>query len=338
MAQLFDIQKVTVGPRNLEAVVALAPSAPVMTSDDIEATAHVFDLLPGLMDHICLGDSSERFTEVAGNTELAHLLEHVTVELLAQTDVAGDISSGRTTQLEDRLYQITLACSDDVLVAGALSSAVWILQWAFSGAGDPKPDVAATVEGLVALVRSLDEKDEGASESDLRAEKDVEPEPKPEPEPAVEEVPAPAPIEAAQDSEDKPVELAPEPEEVPEPASESEPASGSELESDEPGETCVMHPVPEPAPADDAPEPEPEPQLVIEEEPAPVEDEEPLPDAAEPEEEPVPVPEPEEPAEEPEPDPDPDPEPEPESEPEPEPAKPADPWDLIDAPRPHLVR
>ena len=135
MAQLFDIQKVTVGPRNLEAVVALAPSAPVMTSDDIEATAHVFDLLPGLMDHICLGDSSERFTEVAGNTELAHLLEHVTVELLAQTDVAGDISSGRTTQLGDRLYQITLACSDDVLVAGALSSAVWILQWAFSGAG-----------------------------------------------------------------------------------------------------------------------------------------------------------------------------------------------------------
>lgn len=334
MAQLFDIQKVTVGPRNLEAVVALAPSAPVMTSDDIEATAHVFDLLPGLMDHICLGDSSERFTEVAGNTELAHLLEHVTVELLAQTDVAGDISSGRTTQLDDRLYQITLACSDDVLVAGALSSAVWILQWAFSGAGDPKPDVAATVEGLVALVKSLDEKDEGSAESDLLGEKDVEPEPEPEPEPAVEEVPvpAPAPIEAAQDSEDEPVELAPEPEEVPEPAPESEPASESELESDEPGETCVMHPVPEPAPADDAPEP----QLVIEEEPAPVEDEEPLPDAAEPEEEPVPVPEPEEPVEEPEAEP--EPEPEPETEPEPEPAKPADPWDLIDAPRPHLVR
>lgn len=317
MAQLFDIQKVTVGPRNLEAVVALAPSAPVMTSDDIEATAHVFDLLPGLMDHICLGDSSERFTEVAGNTELAHLLEHVTVELLAQTDVAGDISSGRTTQLGDRLYQITLACSDDVLVAGALSSAVWILQWAFSGAGDPKPDVAATVEGLVALVKSLDEKDEGSSELDLPAEKDVEPEPEPEAETAVEEVPAPAPVEPAQEPEPAWSEeglVAPEP----------------EPESEEPGETCVMHPVPEPDPVDDTPVPEPEPQLVIEEEPEPVEDEEPLPDAAEPEEEPVPAPEPEEPAEEPEPDPDPDP--------EPEPAKPADPWDLIDAPRPHLVR
>ena len=325
MAQLFDIQKVTVGPRNLEAVVALAPSAPVMTSDDIEATAHVFDLLPGLMDHICLGDSSERFTEVAGNTELAHLLEHVTVELLAQTDVAGDISSGRTTQLGDRLYQITLACSDDVLVAGALSSAVWILQWAFSGAGDPKPDVAATVEGLVALVKSLDEKDEGSSEPDLPAEKDVEPESEPEPEPAIEEVPAPVPVEPAQEpvpaqSEEEQEPVAPEPEPEPE----------------EPGETCVMHPVPEPAPVDDAPEPEPEPQPVIEEEPEPVEDEEPLPDAAEPEEKPVPSPEPEKPSEEPEAEPEPEAAPEPE--PEPEPAKPADPWDLIDAPRPHLVR
>lgn len=327
MAQLFDIQKVTVGPRNLEAVVALAPSAPVMTSDDIEGTAHVFDLLPGLMDHICLGDSSERFTEVAGNTELAHLLEHVTVELLAQTDVAGDISSGRTTQLGDRLYQITLACSDDVLVAGALSSAVWILQWAFSGAGDPKPDVAATVRGLVALVKSLDEKDEGSPEPDLPAENDVEPEPEPEAEPAVEEAPAPAPVEPAQEpvpaqSEEEQEPVAPEPE--------------PESESEEPGETCVMHPVPEPDPVDDTPVPEPEPQLVIEEEPEPVEDEEPLPDAAEPEEEPVPSPEPEEPSEEPEAEPEPEAAPEPE--PEPEPAKPADPWDLIDAPRPHLVR
>lgn len=325
MAQLFDIQKVTVGPRNLEAVVALAPSAPVMTSDDIEATAHVFDLLPSLMDHICLGDSSERFTEVAGNTELAHLLEHVTVELLAQTDVAGDISSGRTTQLGDRLYQITLACSDDVLVAGALSSAVWILQWAFSGAGDPKPDVAATVEGLVALVKSLDEKDEGSSEPDLPAGNDVESEP--EPEPAVEEAPAPVPVEPAREpepawSEEEQEPVAPEP----------------EPESEEPGETCVMHPVSEPAPVDDTPEPEPEPQPVIEEEPEPVEDEEPLPDAAEPEEKPVPSPEPEEPSEEPEAEPEPEAAPEPEPEPEPAPAKPADPWDLIDAPRPHLVR
>ena len=321
MAQLFDIRKVTVGPRNLEAVVALAPSAPVMTSDDIEATAHVFDLLPGLVDHICLGDSSERFTEVAGNTELAHLLEHVTVELLAQTDIAGDISSGRTTQLDDRLYQITLACSDDVLVAGALSSAVWILQWAFSGAGEPRPDVPATVEGLVALVKSLDEKDGGSPEPNPPTERGIES----EPESAADGDSGLATAESFQESEPGPVPAWPEKEPV-ELAAESEPAPEG------PGETTVMRPISEPMPSDAAPKAEPEPQPVAEEGPEPIEDGRLLPEAPDPCEDPAPSPEPGEVAEEPEPEPDPD------SEPEPEPAKPADPWDLIDAPRPHLVR
>ncbi len=319
MAQLFDIRKVTVGPRNLEAVVALAPSAPVMTSDDIEATAHVFDLLPGLVDHICLGDSSERFTEVAGNTELAHLLEHVTVELLAQTDIAGDISSGRTTQLDDRLYQITLACSDDVLVAGALSSAVWILQWAFSGAGEPRPDVPATVEGLVALVKSLDEKDGGSPEPNPPTERGIES----EPESAADGDSGLATAESFQESEPGPVPAWPEKEPV-ELAAESEPAPEG------PGETTVMRPISDLMPADAAPKAEPEPQPVVEEGPEPIEDGGPLPETPDPYEDPAPSPEPEEAAEEPEPEPDPDS--------EPEPAKPADPWDLINAPRPHLVR
>ena len=156
MAQLFDIKKVVVGPRNLEAVVEVAPSAPLMTSDDTEGTELVLDLMPALADHLCLGDSSPRFGDVMADTELAHLLEHVSVELLARTDAAGDTPSGQTTQVGERTYQITLACPDDVLVAGALSSAVWILQWAYSGGGEPQPDVDAIADGLVGLVESLD--------------------------------------------------------------------------------------------------------------------------------------------------------------------------------------
>ena len=127
MAQLFDISKVTVGPRNLEAVVSVSPSAPLMTSEDPEGTELVFGIMPGLADHMCLGDASSNFGEVVADTELAHLLEHVTVELLAQTDAAGDVTSGQTVEIGERTYKITLACPDDVLVAGALSSAAWIL-------------------------------------------------------------------------------------------------------------------------------------------------------------------------------------------------------------------
>ena len=179
MAQLFDIRKVTVGPRNLEAVVELAPTAPLMTSEDLAGTELVYNLLPELADHVCLGDSAPRFGDVIGDTELAHLLEHVTVELLARTDVAGDVSSGQTVELAERTYQITLACPDDVLVAGALSSAVWILQWAYSGGGEPEPDVEAIASGLVGLVQSLDASSDGEKDQEP-AQQDVDPQPEPE--------------------------------------------------------------------------------------------------------------------------------------------------------------
>ena len=157
MAQLIDIKKVEVGPKYLTARVKVAMSAPLMTSEDLEGTTRIYRLMPHIIEHACLGDAGETFKDVMGDTEIAHLLEHVTVEILAQSDIAGDIPCGRTFAVEDerRTYEIEFPCSDDVLVIGALSSAVWILQWAYSGGGDPAPDVDATVDGLVSLVQSL---------------------------------------------------------------------------------------------------------------------------------------------------------------------------------------
>lgn len=165
MAQLFDIKKITIGPRNLDAIVELAANAPVMTSEDLEGTTRVWQVMPALRDHVCLGDASGSFGEVMGDTELAHLLEHVTVELLARTDIAGDITCGQTAQVGERTYRITLACPDDVLVVGALSSAVWVMQWAFSGGGDPEPDADAIASGLVGLVEELDAPEDGWEEA-----------------------------------------------------------------------------------------------------------------------------------------------------------------------------
>ena len=212
MAQLFDIRKVTIGPRNLEAIVEVAPSAPLRTRDYTEGTELVRDLLPELADHVCLGDAAPRFGEVVEDTELAHLLEHVTVELLARTDVAGDIASGQTAELDERTYRITLACPDDVLVAAALSSAAWILQWAYSGGGDPRPDIEAIVGGLVALVGGLEE---GFDEGEDVPEDDFED----AAEPALE-----AEDEEPEDAESEELPAEPESEELPaEPESEDAP-------------------------------------------------------------------------------------------------------------------
>lgn len=352
MAQLFEIKKVTVGPKNLDAVVELAPNAPVMTHEDLEGTTRVWEVMPQLRDHVCLGDESGNFGEVMGSTELAHLLEHVTVELLARTDIAGDIPCGQTAEVGERTYKLTFKCADDVLVVGALSSAAWIMQWAFSGGGEPRPDVDAIAAGLTGLVGSLPEpepRDEDeiiagpepvavdeAAEGDAAQVEAVEPAPVVEPAPEIAPVAEPAetvesvpePVDAAPVVDESEVEaiLAAEPV-VPEPV---EPAPAEEYVPVEAYEDVVAE-----EPAVEEPEVlqvdevfEPEANEEVDAEPEPVDE----PFVPEPEPEPVVEPDPvEEPIEE------------PVAEPEPEPA--ADPapaanddWGMENVPRPRLVR
>lgn len=276
MAQLFDIKKVTVGPKNLEAIVELAANAPVMTSEDLEGTTRVWKVMPELRDHVCLGDESGTFGDVMGDTELAHLLEHVTVELLARTDVAGDIACGQTSEVGERTYKIVLKCIDDVLVVGALSSAAWIMQWAFSGGGEPVPDVDAIAKGLVELVGSLPE----VEEKDEPQEPATEPEPVEEQEApsevaAEDEIPEPEPAAPVIDEAEVDAIMAAEPPAVPE--VEPEPVEAVEPEPEpEPEVAEEPEPVAEnPEPAEEVaeePAPEPEEVAVAAEEPAPADD------------------------------------------------------------------
>ncbi len=153
MAQLLDIQKVVIGPDAFRATVRVAEGVPLSTSENVEATARVYWLLPEIADHVCVGDGGETFRDVMGDTNIAHLMEHVTLELLARTNMAGDLSNARTRATDvDRVYEIELACPDDVLVASALSSAGWIIQWAFGAADEEnKPNIDAIVAGIVNL-------------------------------------------------------------------------------------------------------------------------------------------------------------------------------------------
>ncbi|MDO4808023.1 MAG: hypothetical protein Q4A07_12355 [Coriobacteriales bacterium] len=159
MAQLIDIVRVVIGTEYFTATVQISEDAPLMTSEDLEGTTRVYNLLPTIIDHTCVGDAGSTFKDCMGDTEIAHLLEHVTVELLARTNMVDQVVAGRTWRelAYDRTYSVRFDCVDDVLVAGALSSAVWILEWAFTGGVGLVPDVDATVMGLRNLVASLDE-------------------------------------------------------------------------------------------------------------------------------------------------------------------------------------
>ena len=163
MAGLFNILKVTVSEDKICAHVLVNPGMPPMTSEDIEATARVYYLVPAIAKHLCLGDSGREFQDCMGQTELCHLLEHVTVELMNETGLAGSISCGRTrvSEHDERVFEVELSCPDDALAIGALSSATFMMDWAYLHADQPAPDVDGTVAGLRNLVLGMRAEAEG---------------------------------------------------------------------------------------------------------------------------------------------------------------------------------
>lgn len=163
MAGLFNILKVTVSEDKICAHVLVNPGMSLMTSEDIEATARVYYLVPAIAKHLCLGDSGREFQDCMGQTELCHLLEHVTVELMNETGLAGSISCGRTrvSEHDERVFEVELSCPDDALAIGALSSATFMMDWAYLHADQPAPDVEGTVAGLRNLVLGMRAEAEG---------------------------------------------------------------------------------------------------------------------------------------------------------------------------------
>ena len=206
MAGLFNILKVTVSKDKICAHVLVNPGMPLMTSEDIEATARVYYLVPAIAKHLCLGDSGREFQDCMGQTELCHLLEHVSVELMNETGLAGNISCGRTrvSEHDERVFEIELSCPDDALAIGALSSATFMMDWAYLHADQPAPDVDGTVAGLRNLVLGMRAEAEGkdpheavaaangedvaedAAEGDAPADADVDSVVEPAAEPAAE--------------------------------------------------------------------------------------------------------------------------------------------------------
>lgn len=157
MSELFNIEKITVGAEKLTARIAVNEGLPIMTSEDIEATARVYYLAPQIAHHLCLGDEGPEFQDCMHDTEVAHLLEHLSVEIMRETGLAGDVSCGRTRRApgEDRTFEVELSCPDDALTIGALSSATFMMDWAFLHGGAPTPDFPGTVAALRNLVLTV---------------------------------------------------------------------------------------------------------------------------------------------------------------------------------------
>lgn len=153
---IFEIKEILVGPEVLTYKVHIAEGHPLTTAEDFESVNRVVQLMPEIGAHVCVSEAGDTFKDALPNTEVAHLLEHVVVELVARTGI-GDIVTGQTRRAEEnRTWETRITCDDDTLTIAALSSAVWMLEWAYSGGGEPMPNTDAIAQGLVALIKKID--------------------------------------------------------------------------------------------------------------------------------------------------------------------------------------
>jgi len=150
------VEAVEVVDRQIHARVRVTDAARMRTSARADLADRALALLPGLARHTCDNDASAPFTRELRDTETAHLLEHVTVELAAlagsprslRADTSWDFSAdGRG------VFRLRLEYDDDLVVLGALRAAVEVVEWLLGDGGGAAPDVEVTVAGLRELRR-----------------------------------------------------------------------------------------------------------------------------------------------------------------------------------------
>lgn len=146
------IQSIAVCPDRVDVVVRMDDPREMRTSQDPAVVARAVQLLPGLGDHRCVNDLGQAFADELADTEVPHLLEHVTLELMA---LAGSPRSLKgETEWDFRrdgrgVFRVSLEYDDDLVCLGAIKLADEVVTYVLGG-GEP-PDVDAAVQSLVSL-------------------------------------------------------------------------------------------------------------------------------------------------------------------------------------------
>jgi len=146
------VEHISVGEREVDVVVRFAAEEPLRSSAYPELPARLLELLPKLALHDCENDRGRPFVAEVGDTELAHVFEHVTLELMAQA------GSPRTTRAATSwdfrrdgrgVFHVAIAYDDDLVSLGAIKLADAVLRHLLEG--EQPPDLDAELARLRAL-------------------------------------------------------------------------------------------------------------------------------------------------------------------------------------------
>lgn len=143
------LESVTVAPDAVQAVIRFEPDQPLRTSGRAGLVDAVVRTLPGLKGHRCHNNEGLGFAEEMRDTEVAHLIEHVALEIMAlagspetlRGDTAWDFArDGRG------VFAVRLEYDDSAIALGSLTLAAELVD-ALSEGAEP-PDVADEVRRL----------------------------------------------------------------------------------------------------------------------------------------------------------------------------------------------
>jgi hypothetical protein len=144
------VETTVIGSVRAELLVAFAPGEPLRTSQVPGSAARALSVLPGLRGHRCDNGAGATFAEELADTELAHLLEHAALEVMALAG-APDTLRGATSWDFARdgagVFRVRLEHDDAATLEGAVALASEVVEWA-SGRGEVSPDVARAVRLL----------------------------------------------------------------------------------------------------------------------------------------------------------------------------------------------
>ena len=141
-----------VGPETIEAVVRFDPGEPLRSSEVPGMADALVRALPGLKGHRCDNGAGLSFRDEASDTEIAHLIEHSALEIMAMAG-SSDTLKGVTAwdfAVDGRgAFRVSVEYDDDLLALGALRCASEVVGALASG-GEP-PDAGAEARRLRGL-------------------------------------------------------------------------------------------------------------------------------------------------------------------------------------------
>ncbi len=142
---------------HVEVLLAFDPNAPLRTSEVSDLVGNVTRLLPGLSRHRCTSPASGLLASEITDTEIAHLLEHMVLEIMVLAGSPRTLS-GRTTWDFARdgrgVFRLAIEYDDEAVGVGAARCALDVLTALLRG--EEPPNVSVVVSRLA------DEREEAA--------------------------------------------------------------------------------------------------------------------------------------------------------------------------------